>query len=987
MAAAGLGEVMIFKAHGRWGASVAVLAIAAAATPAAAQTRAFDIPAQSAASGVAAFAEQAGLQILVSESAARDRRTAAVRGRMSDAAALAMLLQGSGLEVAANDGRTVTLRTSAPQSAGLEALEPVEVDDVVVTGSLIRGAVPAGAHISVLDDADIRQTGVSTVAEVLQTSTQNFRGGAQEASVLANQGGATGIAFSAGTSINLRGVGADATLVLLNGRRLAPSGYGDFVDVSAIPLGAVNRIEILADGASATYGSDALAGVVNMFLKTDFNGVQADGQVGFGDGLDEQRAGVLVGRSTERGYLMVGYEHYRRSELHAEDRDYAASSDLRPFGGQDYRLPYASPGNILSPGAFAGAIPTGQNGVGLRPSDIRAGQTNLGDFRDGYWMMPRQTRDAVFLSGELKIDPRASLYIDALYSDRKSLFPNQAVPTVLVVPSTNYYRQINGFGGPDPLLIAYSMAGDLGGLYAHGRNRVYSVAGGVRADLFSDWKIDAFVGRGESRDRTDQDYPDLFRPGSGLELALASSNPATAFNPFGDGGDNSAAVLATLTVPYFAATRSDYTSLNFKADGSLFDLPGGVVRLAIGGEHRWESFDYRYAVTYPTGAPTASELSGNRQASALFGEIYIPLFTEANALPGLQRLELSASVRYDHYDDFGDTTNPKIGATWSPILGVSVHGSWGTSFKAPRLRDLYEPQIAQLYPLSAAYGGPDTNADGQTTVLLMQGGNPDLKPETGEAWTAGVRFAPPAWRGFDLNLTYFNLSFDDRIAQLSNFTAAVSTPSAYLGSVYFVNPSPATVAAYLASANRVVNSLPLDTPVEAIILAGVSNVSKAGLDGLDLQASQTFGSDLGRFTVSASLTKYLHYTSQFSGTAPKVTVTDRVGFPVDLRARVGLAWARDGWFASAFGNYMDDYLNDTVTPVRTVKSQTTLDLQAGYAFEEGAPTWLRGLTGTVSVNNVFDQDPPFAEYNQFGYDATNYSPVGRMVTLSLVKRW
>ena len=978
---------MTFNHSGRWAAAFAGATLAVSAAPVAAQTRTFDIPAQAAAGGVAAFAEQAGLQIFVSESATAGRRTSAVRGSLSHAAALSALLRGSGLEVAANDGRTVTLRAARPQGAGLEALEPAIVDDVVVTGSLIRGAAPAGAHITVFDESAIRQTGVATVAEVVQTSPQNFRGAAQEASVLANQGGATGIGYSLGTSLNLRGIGADATLVLLNGRRMAPSGYGDFVDASAIPLGAVSRIEILADGASATYGSDALAGVVNVFLKTDFTGVQVDAQAGFGDGLDEQRAGVLLGTAGPAGFVMGGYEYYRRSDLLAIDRSYTASSDLRPFGGQDYRSPYSLPGNIVGPAAFAGAIPTGQDGRNLDPSQIQVGQTNLYDTRPVQRILPEQTRESVFLSGELQIDPRATLYVDALYSDRVSEFLNPPAANFLVVPSTNYYRQLNGFGGADPMFIMYNFAGDIGSLAARGQSRIYSASAGLRADLFRDWKIDAFAARGESRERSEQLYPDIFRPGSALEVALASSDPATAFNPFGDGGDNTAAVIASLTAPYLEATRSAYTSVNFKMDGSVLDLPGGAVRLAIGGEHRWETYDSRYAIDYRVGAPAGDGISGDRQASAVFGEVYLPLFTEANARPGLQRLEISASVRYDDYDDFGGTTNPKVGATWSPVAGLSLHGSWGTSFKAPRIRDLYQPQIAQLYPLTSAYGGPDTNGDGQTTLLLMMGGNPDLTAETGEAWTAGFNLAPKAWDGLTLNLTYFNLSFDDRIAQLPNLLAPINTPEAYLGSVYFLNPTPATVAAYLASASRVVNSLPVDTPVEGIILAGVANVSRAALDGLDFQASQSLETGLGRFTASANVTWYMNYTSQFSPSAPEVTVTDVVGYPVDLRGRFGLSWSQGGWSASAFANYMDDYLNNAVTPNRKIDSQTTADLQASYGFEDTGPAVLRGLTATISVNNVFDQDPPYAEYNQFAYDATNYSPVGRVVTLSLVKRW
>ncbi|MGA0599316.1 TonB-dependent receptor [Caulobacter sp. KR2-114] len=971
-------------------ASAAAAAVLLMAQPACAQTKALNVPSQPATTGVADFARQADVQVLISGADARGRRTNAVVGSFDIEQGLERLLQGTGLVARRTGPQTYTIMprepVAEPQSTPEE--DNTQVSGLTVTGTLIRGAVPAGAHLTVLDARAIRQTGQTTLTDVMQTVSQNFRGNAQENTFLANQGGSSGAGFSLGTSLNLRGVGADATLTLLNGRRLAPAGYGDFVDVSAIPLSAVDHIEILADGASATYGSDAMAGVVNIFMKQSFSGLETEGHYGVGDGLHEWRVSALAGKSWATGHVLGSYEYYERSALAAADRPYTASADLRPFGGADYRTAYAFPGNIISPSYLAGALPAG-SGLNLQPGDILKGQTNLFDDHAGGEILPRQERHSLFVSGEQALGPRVTAYADGLFSYRRSDFRLPTVAAQLIVPSTNYYRQHSGLAGSDPIVIEYNLTNDLGATNVIGDTRAYAVDAGFKVDLSGGWRLNLYGAAGENRDYTTQPYFDTYRVGNALDRALASSDPATAFNPFGSGGGSPKSVIDSLKAPYFDKAVSQYQSVDAILDGALFHLPGGAVKIAVGGEVRHESFDTNYRIDWQTGAPSASTRAGEREATAAFAELFVPLVGEANGRLGLRRLEVSASARYDHYSDFGSTTNPKVGATWSPFDGFSIQGSWGRSFKAPRLNDLLNPQSAQLYPLPAAYGGPDTNHDGYSTLLLMQGGNPNLKPERGEAWTIGVRATPRQLPGFSASVTYFNLAFTDRIAQLPSLLSPFLTPASYLGSVYFLNPSQAQVDALLASVPRVIDSLPSDTPVEAIVDLRVANVSQVNLDGLDFAVSQVFNTRAGEFTASASFTYYLGYTSRFSPTAPAVKVYDTIGYPVSLRGRAGVAWRRGSLGASIFANYQSGYVNNAVTPHVPVSSQTTFDLQVSYDLDGvSAPLGVtRGMRMTLSVNNLFNTDPPLAEYDGYGYDAHNYSPVGRLVAINIAKRW
>ncbi|MGH8432305.1 MAG: TonB-dependent receptor plug domain-containing protein, partial [Solimonas sp.] len=369
---------------------------------------------------------------------------------------------------AANNGAEPALAASDT------ADEEIADEEIVVTGTRIRGAAPVGANLVTIDRTDIEESGRSTVQDVLGLVSQNFTGGTFETT---QQGGPKHNANrSFSSSINLRGLGPGSTLSLVNGRRLAPAGLGHFVDVSTIPLAAVERVEVLADGASAAYGSDAVGGVVNFILRDDFEGAETSlrfGADGHGD-VSEQMVSHGAGWSSDRFSLVAASEFRDRTGLEWNDRDFASDSNLTRFGGLDYSRPQANPGTITRIGVtpVTLAMPRGQDGTSLDASDLISGQVNRQNAVEGQSLLPEQTSHGIFLSTRFELTQRLAIFADILAGQRDAEAHRTQSFASIRVPETNYYRQLNGlFPGQGPLTIAYWFGDDLGPALSQSESR------------------------------------------------------------------------------------------------------------------------------------------------------------------------------------------------------------------------------------------------------------------------------------------------------------------------------------------------------------------------------------------------------------------------------------------------------------------------------------------------------------------------------------
>lgn len=994
-------------------ATAATIAAGVCATPATAApvVVAFDIPAGDLRIALERYAAQSHDQLLYTPALVTGRRSPAVRGAMTPDQALARLLNGTGIVIQRPRPGVVVLhapgganeRPASAEAVGdgpavAEGTPETEVEAVVVTGTLIRGGAPPASPLLVLGRDDIDRSGAGTLAEALSALPQAFGGSASGDTFLTASDGAN-TNNTLATGINLRGLGADATLVLVNGRRLAGSGLkGDFADVSAIPLAAIERVDVLLDGASALYGSDAVGGVVNIILRSDFEGAETRirGGVAAGGAAEETSLAQTFGRRWSSGDLLLSGEYYRREALRRSDRDYTASSDLTRLGGSDHRSFLSSPGNILtfdpatSSFVVGWAIPDHQDGTSLSPGDFLAGQTNFGDLRDGMDLLPEQSRLSLYGHLTQTLSDQVVLRAEARYSERRFDYRSTAPVTAAVVTNANPF-----FVSPDGStshLLTYSFLDETGSTRTTGTSRSLGLTAGLDVDLPGGWRGETYVAyaREVGSARTDNQINSRF-----LNEALGAlpDQADTAYvatqdgylNLFGDGrsGGNTRAVLDFVTSGASALTNeSQVASWNGLVDGDLYELPGGTVKLALGGQLRRETFG-QHGVSFtstPTPRPFA-EPTYERNVWAVFAEARLPLVGEANARTGIRSLELSLAGRLETYDDVGRSTDPKLGIVWVPMEGLRLRGTIGTSFRAPALTEVYER--GQIGPATLRRGGSDV------VSVVLYGGNPDLKPETATTRTVGADWTPAVAPRLRLTATWFDIDFEGRIATpaLENIDAALNDPN-LASFVTFVDPA---VPADLARVEALINDPTFFAPglfpanaYGAIVDARYVNTGRVRVRGLDLGAQYRLSVGADTVDLAASATYLADYQRAVTPSAPLVELVDHAEQPVDWRARFAATWTHGAHQTTLAVNYVDDF---TAEGGRTVDSWTTLDLQwrwdIGQRFD-----WGRGLQATVSAQNLFNTDPPFYDnYRGIGYDAANADPYGRVLSLQLSRRW
>ena len=951
----------------------------------------FSIPAQPLSTALSDYARQAGVNALYFSEGLQGLHAPALDGEFTRQEALARLLRGSGYSGRIDGGNLVLVQdASRPQreSAAASGAEPAEANDsdqdeeeIIVTGTRIRGAVPAGSNLFTLDRETIVETGRSTLADVVSTMPQNFPGAQGEATQLGASDSRRNVSF--GSTVDLRGLGSDATLTLINGRRLAPAGFGNFVDVSAIPVSAVQRVEILADGASATYGADAVAGVVNIILRDDFEGAETALRYGGATqgGPEDSGFSQLLGASWRGGSIMAGYEYRHRSDLLAADRWFTSDSDLRPWGGTNFSGTSSNPGNITRIGAtnVVLAIPEGQDGTSLSQSDLLVGVRNFQNSTEGQSLLPDQESHSVFAAARQEFGA-LTLSAELLASERTAFAYSRQLNANLTVPETNYYRQLNGlFPGQGNLVIAYNLDADLGPTWYDTRARALSTVLGAQYELPRDWEVEANIGISQHAD--DSVQGNIYDAGT-LNAALASSNIATAFNPFADGSNSAAGVLQGLTYESLNGSDTDITTYSLRADGPLWDVWGGPLRAAVGIERRRETFEYYSRQRRPSGViSTAPFLPGDRTTDSIFVELFAPLIGAESDVPLVHDFTVSLSLRHEAPSDFEPTTVPKVGVHWALTQDFALRATWGESFKAPQFQQMLGSTVGTLSTATPTQDPFATN--GSTGVLLLGGSNANLEPERATTWTAGLTYDPSWLPGLNFSATYFDISFDDRIGTAGSVLAALANPSGFEG-VFIRNPTAQQIAEYLGFANQVVGAMPADG-IEVIWDGRLVNLATQRTRGIDFNAAYTQDTALGQLRLFANASKLLQHERRASPAASPLDLRDTIFNPVDLRFRAGASWSNEGWSALAAVNYVDDYRDNISAPNRDIDEWITWDARLSHTWSrDGEPS----LQIALNVQNLFDEDPPFAN-NPIGYafDSQNASGIGRFVGIELRRTW
>uniref|UniRef100_UPI0035CA735F TonB-dependent receptor domain-containing protein n=1 Tax=uncultured Sphingomonas sp. TaxID=158754 RepID=UPI0035CA735F len=855
---------MLSKIYASGLAGVAVIALC---TPAAAQPRAsaqYDVPAQDLATTLRRVAQIGRVEILFAPSDVAGLTAPAIQGELTLSEAIERALAGSGLSANYGPGAVIIRGRSSPQR--VDAADETGANrDIVVTGSRIRGA-PVASPVITLTAESAENAGQHSLGEVVRSLPQSF-GGGQNPGIGITVPSTSGVNVGGASTINLRGLGSDATLTLLDGHRLSYNGSRQGIDVSSIPLGAVERIEIVADGASALYGSDAVAGVANIILKRTFDGVETSVRYGSATegAYSEQQYGAVAGTHWRSGGVVAAYEYASNSRLLSSDRSFATS-------------------------------------------------------RPGVTLYPEQWRHVATLVGHQALSDTLTFEVDALYN-----------------------RRWNNSGFP------LNLAGDL------------SVSRSERDATSTSWAVTPSL--------------KLDVPGGWRASLSGTYGKETVFT------DIYQFLGATQASHTFICYCNNGKSVELAADGALFRMPGGEAKIALGTGYRYNLLDAFQ------GAGNPQNIHQAQDSYYAFGELSLPLVSAAQAIPFIHRLNLSGAVRYERYPGISSVATPKFGLIYAPSPDLDVKASWGESFRAPTLFQQYNEQVVVLYP-AASLGGAGYGAN--ATALLIAGGNPALTPERATTWTTSLDLHPRALPGARLQLSYFSTRYDDRIVTPISFTTQSLSNGGY-GRLVTLNPSAAASAAIVAGADFVNITGGAFNPatVIAIVDNRSVNAGRQAIHGVDAIAEYRVATGAsGTLKLDLDIS-YLDSNQQLF---PGQQIDQKAGIlfnPPHWHGRGGATWQGGPLTLNATVSYIGGVDDTRFTPVARVGSVTTLDVTGRFAFPK--PTGpLRGAAFSVSVQNAFDARPTTiasTTIQDSTYDSTNYSPIGRFISLGVTKTW
>jgi len=855
-------------------------------------------------------------------------------------------------------------------------------NQVIVTGSRIRGVAPVGSPVISVTRADIDNSGATSTAGLLQEVPQVMNLGVSQSS-RSTSGGSGNITF--GSSVNLRGIGPYATLTLINGHRSVAQGTtGASIDPSIIPMLMLQRVEVVADGASAIYGSDAVAGVVNLIMRRNVKGAEGFVRYGKGDNYDERQVGALFGHEWQGGQFTATFQHDYQSPLSGLDRDFYRA-DLRDRGGRDYRSIQCQPGTIVVGGSNY-AIPQGGVTAANAGALVR-GTANSCDNLKYYDLLPEQERNSAAFTFNQDLGNGYKLYADG-FGTRREYYQHRALTASnLNVPSTNpFYVRPPGAPAGTSQTVAYSFGDQLPTNDASGFSRSFQGTVGIDKDLDNGWKVGGLYTYGVNDDLNGT-YRGL--DNAAVNAALRDTNPATALNVFG--GPNNPETLDRISRSVsISPGETVFQNAALKADGPLFDIAGGTVRAALGYEHQHIRTEGGQT-TGPKLTPETGLVQLGRNINSLYGEIAAPLVSQANAIPGVYKLDLNAAWRYDRYSDVGSTNNPKLGINWAPVKGFTVKGSYGTSFRAPGLTQIRGFALNGLGGLHVQNYSDPTIGGALRVGVTRNGPNEGLEPETARTRSIGFELEPSWGRNTRISMTYFDVLYENQVTGYLSDLSILNREDQFAGTgIITRDPSPELQAQLIRELQVASGVLPSNWTL--FVDGRNQNLGKSQTNGIDFQASTRIPTEhWGSFGLGLSGTYFTKYEVAITPGAEMLDQLNLIYNPIRFKSRLALSWNEGSWYANTYVNFVRSYGNNLATPVQRVGSNTTIDLRLAYELDERAG-WLKDSTIALNATNLFDRDPPFVNIAQSnngggGFDPTASNPIGRVVSLSLNKRF
>ncbi|HEY0685914.1 MAG TPA: TonB-dependent receptor [Steroidobacter sp.] len=1001
-------------------------------------------------------------------------------------------------------------QAASAQDAVAAASDAPPLEEITVTGTSIKRGDDAALPVTIVSQEAMELRDAATPVDLLTAMPAVVNVPINDS----NQGGVS--ARGDISSVNLRGLGSGNTLVLLNGRRVAAHGISSTedgvpamsVNVNTLPARGLERVDILRDGASAVYGSDAVAGVINFVTDTDYVGNELQMQTG----ITEIGSGSDVGVTLTHGNYAFGdrlhwistFDYLKRDELKTSDLPNGSDADKRalaPAGFDAANGPFfdrnASSGypsfRVGSNPATRYLTPMEGGVIGIKNSAPSRTGAELGYYydvnADGY-SVPETERFNWFNAVNFKINDRVSAFGHlALYrADSTMVRPpvaygiNSDAP--LIVPIDNPYNPFGSrfysptgtpnadgtarlVGTPQAVTIVSKRFTDIGAETVEVETTAITATAGLRGDIAPGWSWE--TGAVYSRAATEDDSLNAVR-----ETALhaqTSRTDASAYNPFGynfaiQNGQvvattpyaNPDSVTAPFVQRFHQEGRNILGSIDARVNGELWDFGGGPIAIAVGAEHRWDDYELtrpQFAGVNgvndlgldPAGndfvqASAAGDVIGDRTVVAAFAETVVPIIGSSNALPGVERLQLGASIRYEEYSDFGSTSNPKFTLDWRPIEPLMIRASYNEGFRAPNLSVMNYPTRFTVGSSFDPYRGPVTGlpVDGQFQRRTGIEGNPNLVPETSEGRTLGIVLDVPFVDGLRVSVDYWKIDQENLIASpiaeeirandaamlLAATQAALargipldqidlgSGTENYAGdplierSDIITDEDRAFFAQYNASRPQSQWLAPVG--ILEVTYTPYDNLATATIEGYDFNV--TYNSPRlawGQLGVTADATYLSKYERQ---AGPNAAVETRLGKngATKWRGALNVFWSKDDiWSAGISAYYIGDYADtgasisapayeqlgrpSYVYPIDgvyfwRVEDSVTFNAFGAYTFATAQQSWLSDLNVRVGVKNLTNEDAPLTA-DAAGYDPSVYNSVamGRVWTLRLTKNF
>ncbi len=881
--------------------------------------------------------------------------------------------------LAATIASTLAFAPSAAFAADAAADAEEEVERIAITGSRIKRVDLEGASpVTVINSDDLLKAGFTTVGDALRDSNLNAFG---------SWGGGSNNSWASQSTVQLKGASSEHTLVLLDGQRLSKSPVlnGGAANLNVIPMAAVERIEILTDGASAVYGSDAIAGVINIIIKKDFEGVEANIHHEESDleGGAQDRVSFTGGLTSDKGNLVFSMEHYQQSGVLLNDRDYTRPVHLGGDVNDIQSWANVSPtGRYLQHGDWQWETPLGNDqDCSAYGDDFKGPYVDSNypgdslcayDYTNQAGLIGKNKRDNALIHYTYELTDNIELTARTYWAKNETQDLSAAVPGFISIPD----------GLPERTLadgtVLNELRGDIADWSDTGIGYRFDQAGQRIAehhDSVFDYLF-ALEGSQESFDwNISANYSSYtnFTWGTGYLLddtisdSVGSVNEETGEFEGWDPRDPNAELPEGSTANYDKRMASDSLNIIGGVSFEAVELPAGALGVYVGAAYMEESLDSKVDALAEAGkiigGSGGSGGKGERDVASAFFELNIPV---------IDGLEVNLAGRYDDYSDFGSTFNPQASISYRPIESLLLRASMGQGFRAPTLSDINmgtsEGYLKTTnYVMCEDLGEDIDSCERVETVPVQSGGNKELTAEESESKSIGI-----VWDisdNFDLSIDYWQLDTEQLITQMDQDEIL------YAQAVLNANGGGNVSDIYPGSSVSFTGNGRIDT-----VVAPTSNIGVSEREGIDASFSANMESKFGDFGASINVSKFLTYKDSYLDNGSLTISKDRTGdadYP-DLRVNMTLDWSMDvhtvTYFSSYTGAQTDDvYADETETNYYELDAYMTHNISYNYITP-----WNSNVS--VGVNNFTNEEPVF--YKNGEYNGSLYSPYGRAYYVS-----